>query len=70
MIVTGSGEKLSSRFIMSHTCSIGEKTVDLAGQGSYTPRRARFVAAAVCERALPAEKAHHLPVEEMAVERG
>ena len=44
MVVAGSGERVSSRFIISHTCSIGVRG--------------------------PAEKAHHLPVEEMAVPWG
>ena len=47
-IVAGSGERVSSRFIMSHACSIDERPGVLAGQGScYTPRRS-----VVCEHAL------------------
>ena len=44
---------LSSRFNMSHTCSIGERFRNIAGQGGCcTPRRARCVAAVVCGHAL------------------
>ena len=49
MVVAGSGERVSSNFIMSHTCSIGERSEDLACQGSCcTPRRAFCISAAVC----------------------
>ena len=53
MVVAGSGERVSSRFIMSHKCSIGERSGGLAGQGScYTLRRVCCIAAAVCGHAL------------------
>ena len=49
MVVAGSGERVRSRFIMSHTCSIGDRSGNLVGHGSCcTPRRARCVAAATC----------------------
>ena len=48
MVVAGSAEGVSSCFIMSHLCSISEKSGVLAGQGSCTPRRARCVIAAIC----------------------
>ena len=52
-VVAGSGERVSSRFIMSHKCSIGERSGGLAGQGScYTLRRVCCIAAAVCGHAL------------------
>ena len=52
MVVAGSEERVSSRINMSHEGSIGERSGDLAGQDSFTPRRARCVAAAVCGLAL------------------
>ena len=67
--VVGSGERVSSRFLISYTCSIGERSGAFAGQGSCTPRRASYVAAAFVDVRCPTEKAHHLPVEEMAVAR-
>ena len=54
-----------SFFIMSHTCSIGERSGDFAGQGSCTLQRAHCIAAA-----LMLKKTRHLPVEEMAVKWG
>ena len=57
MLVTGSGERVFSCFIMSHTCSIGEKSGDLAGQGSCcTPWTARWVAADIRGRSLSSWK--------------
>ena len=53
MVVAGSGERVSSRSIISHTSSIDERSGDLAGQGPCcTPWRARCVAAAVCGHTL------------------
>ena len=53
MVMAGSWERESSRFIMSQTCSIGERSRDVAGQGNCcTQRRARCVAVAVCGCAL------------------
>ena len=53
MVVADFGERVSFRFIMSHICSIGKRSGDLVGQGSCcTPRRARWVAAAVSGRAV------------------
>ena len=51
MVVAGSGERVSSHFIISHTCSIGKRSGVLAGQGSCTQRRACCVTA-ICGRAL------------------
>ena len=63
MVAEGSGERVSSRFIMSHTCSIGETSGVHAGQGSCsTPQRAHCVTAAGGRHA----EAHHLPIEDMA----
>ena len=53
MVVAGSGERVISYFIMSHTCSIGERSGDLAGQSSCCkPWKARFIAVAIYGRAL------------------
>ena len=52
MVVAGSGERINSHFTVPHTCSIGERSGDLAGQSSCTPRRARCIATAVFGRAL------------------
>ena len=54
MVVEGSGERVNSRFIMSHTCSIDESSRVIAGQGKL-------------RRSCPAEEAHYLPFEEMAI---
>ena len=69
IVVAGSREKVSSRFIISHTCAIGERSGDrsTASQGSCAPRVTRCVAAAVCGRA---EQVHRLSVEQLAVARG
>ena len=57
MVVTGSGETVSSPFTMSHTCSIGERSGNLTGQCSCcTLRRARCVAEACVDMRCPAEK--------------
>ena len=49
MVVAGSGERASFCFIMSHMCSIGERSRDRVRQGRCcTPRRACYVAAAIC----------------------
>ena len=50
--LASSGERVSSRLIMSHTYSIGKRSGVLADQDSCTPWRARCIAAAVCGRAL------------------
>ena len=70
MVVAGSGERISSCFIMSHKCSFGERSGDLAGQGSCTLQRAHCIAAANEDVHCPAEEALNLPVEEMAVALG
>ena len=52
-VVAASGERVSSYVIMFHTCLIGERSGDRAGQGSCcTPRWERCVAAAVFGRTL------------------
>ena len=57
MVVAGSGEIVSSRFTMSHTCSIGESFGTPAGQGSCCiPRRARCVPATYVDVRCPDEK--------------
>ena len=57
MVVEGSGERVSSCFIMSHTCSIGEKSGDLPGQGSCcTPWKAHCITAAIYGCALSCRK--------------
>ena len=58
-----SRERISFFFTMSHMCSVGERSVDLAAQGSCcTRRRASCVAAAYVDVRCPAENVHHLPV--------
>ena len=39
MVVAGSGAGVSYRLIMSHACSIGERSEDLAGQGTCRTSR-------------------------------
>ena len=61
MVVAGSGERVSSRFIMSPTCSTGERSGDLVGQCSCcTPRRTCCIVAAVRGCALSCWKAHYV----------
>ena len=59
MDVSDSGESVSFCFIVSHTCSVSEKSGDLAGNGSCcTPRSGRCVTAAVCGRTLSCWRNH------------
>ena len=70
MVVAGSGESVSSRFIIYHKCSIGERSEDLAGQGSCLYREEHVVSQQpYVDIRCPTGKAHYLPVEEMAVAR-
>ena len=58
----------SYRYIMSHTCSIGERSGALAGQSSFVHHEENVAAQqSYVDVRCPAEKALHLPVEEMAV---
>ena len=66
MVVVVSGERVRSSFIMSHTCSVGERSGELAGQHEEHVASQQPYVGVSC----PAEKAHHFPVEEMAVARG
>ena len=61
IVVAYFGEIVSSRFIIFHTCSIDERTVN------RTQGRARRGAAAACGRAFPCWKKHKLPHLEVAV---
>ena len=68
MVVAGSGERVSSCFIMSHTCSVDE---DLADQGSCVHHGEHiFSQQPYVDMLCPSEEAHHLPVKEMAVAQG
>ena len=48
MVMAGSAKRVNSHFIISKTCSIGERSGNIAGQGSCcTPRRTCCIAAAM-----------------------
>ena len=68
MVVAGSGERVSSRFIMSHTFSIGKGSGDLMAREVLAHHEEHVASQQpYVDVHCPAEKAHHLPVKEMAV---
>ena len=70
MVVAGSGERLSTRSIMYHKCSIGERFGDLAGQAVVHYEKQVASQKPYVGVRCPVEKAHQFPVEEMTVARG
>ena len=71
IIVAGSVERASSRFFMAHTCSIGERSEVLAGQGSCCKHEEHVESQQpYVDLRFPTEKAHYIPVEEMTVAQG
>ena len=71
MVVAGSGERVSSRFIMPHTCSIGKRSGDLTGQGSCCTHEEHVASQQpYVDVGCYDEESPHLPVTEMAVARG
>ena len=75
MVLAGSGERVSSEFIMSQTCSIGERSGVLSGQGSCCTtkstlcRSSRMWKCVVLLKSIFSCWKAHFPIEEMAVAR-
>ena len=70
MVVAGSGESVSSHFIMSHMCTIGERSGNLMARAVVHHKEHIVSQQPYVDVHCPAEKAYHLPVEEMAVAWG